>query len=141
MNPRRSRVPQGMLNEIRALISTSAAAASAAATSAPAAAASAMFSKLESDRRRQSLGDDTSCDTEDEACLEQDSHQPSLHDLETRLRAQEEVGVAVVKSATEVEKRALENELEESGAPIEEREVRRCLSDPRWVRVSANLLQ
>lgn len=120
--------PQGMLDEIRDLVSTSAAITSSTAATAPAAVASAMFSQIATEHRRQSRQagyakggadvDDTREEVDDEA----------PDDVETRLRAEQEVSVAAVSSSVEAQKRELEMELERAGATAEEKEVGHRLS-------------
>lgn len=45
------------------------------------------------------------------------------NNIETRLRAEQEAGVATVAANTEAQKRKLQSELTQSGATAEEKEV------------------
>lgn len=112
---------QGMLKELRCLVSTSATSAAAA----PSAAASALFSQIAAtEYRRHSAGNDTEVRDSIARLVEEEAEEAVRRsEVEANLLAEQEAGVAAVVAVAETEKKGLEEELEHAGATIEEKEV------------------
>lgn len=113
-----------MLAEIRSLVSTNAAVNSAAAATAPAAAASALFSHLASEHRRRSIEDGGAFDAAGWMSTGEGGTGTSGENVESRLRAEQEVEVAAIATAAMAQKKNLETQLDQAGATVEEKEVR-----------------
>eukprot|EP00752_Nemacystus_decipiens_P010330 g9202.t1 len=115
---------QGMLKEIRTLVSsTGSASAANAAVVVPTRRASALFEKVaENEYRRHSVQHG---DAADNSLLAEEAAEEEARrsEVEASLMAEQQVGVAAVTAVTESEKRGLEEALDHAGATAEEKQA------------------
>ncbi|CAM9214612.1 unnamed protein product, partial [Scytosiphon promiscuus] len=115
---------QGMLKEIRTLVTSSGSTSAAnAAVVAPTRRASALFSQVaENEYRRHSI---PYGDAVDNSLLEEEEAEEEARrcEVETNLLAEQEAGVATVSAVTEGQKKSLEAQLEHAGATAEEKQA------------------
>lgn len=115
-------IRQGMLKEMRTIISSSAAATttSAAAVADP----SALISQeAETEYRQHAIETNEDNAMEEMANFEEVAENVRREEVEANLLAEQEAGVAAVVAAAETQKRSLEQELEQAGATVEEKQV------------------
>lgn len=113
-----------MLTQMRTLISSSAAATAVTTAEAAVADPSAFISQdAEMEYRLHTI--DTHQDNTGEEIdhFEKIAEAVRREEVEANLMAEQEAGVAVVVAAAETQKRTLEQELEQAGATVEEKEV------------------
>lgn len=111
-----------MLKQIKTLVSSTASAAAAD----PAVAASTLYSQIAAtEYRRQSMEQGLDALNESDALREEEEAEEMAKRslVEATLLKEQEAGVAAVVAVAETQKKNLEEELDQAGATVEEKEV------------------